>query len=104
MNEKSSGEMITKKGKVLSLNVSEKLRIGETMVLEDKSPGIVGKALNLNVNTMKKYKRMAKQGVLMHKTCGKPRLIDDEADEAVRQFCLRNKLTSLKQLSCCIDE
>ena len=32
----------------------------------------------------------------MHKTCGKPRLIDDEADEAVRQFCLRNKLTSLK--------
>ena len=40
----------------------------------------------------------------MHKTCGKPRLIDDEADEAIRQFCLGNKLTSLKQLSCCIDE
>ena len=52
MNEKSSGEMVTKKGKVLSLNVSEKLRIGETMVLEDKSPGIVGKVLNLKVNTL----------------------------------------------------
>ena len=44
------------------------------------STTIMRKALNMNVNTVKKYSRMMKKDMTLHKTSGKPRVIDDGAD------------------------
>jgi hypothetical protein len=46
----------------------------------------------------------ARKGVSIRKTCGKPRVIDDVADEAIRDSWKNRKVQSMKQLRTFIEE
>lgn len=72
------------------LSASEKERIGKEMLTKDKSPAVMSAELGMNVNTMKKYKRMVKNGVSFRRQSGQPPLIDELADSAIRQYCSKS--------------
>lgn len=87
------------------LGEKEKIEIGRALLNEGKRvTKKLSEELGINVNTLRKYKMMARKGISIRKTCGKPRVIDDVADEAIRNFCENSQLQSMKQLRTFIEK
>lgn len=89
---------------VKEVSRDKRIEITRMMIDEDISPREMSQLSGMNINTLKKYKKLMKKGVTIAKGTTLEPALDPESDKVIRNLCQNNTVQTRTQLEGYLDQ